>query len=103
MEHHPTPAITEVLRAKRDDILRLAEQHGASNVRVFGSVVRNEATDTSDVDFLVTWDYARISSWGGVGLNLALAELLGREVDVVGDDELHWFIRDRVLAEAVPL
>jgi hypothetical protein len=51
----------------------------------------------------VKWDYERISSWGGVGLSLDLEELLGRKVDVVSEDGLHWYIRDRVLAEAVPL
>jgi hypothetical protein len=98
----PSP-IADLLATHRDEILRLAEQHGASHVRVFGSVVRGEATSESDIDFLVTWNYGRLSPWGGVGLNLDLAELLGRKVDVVGDDELHWYIRDRVLAEAVPL
>ncbi|NJP06139.1 MAG: nucleotidyltransferase family protein [Chloroflexaceae bacterium] len=98
----PSPP-ADLLVAHRDEILRLAEQHGALNVRVFGSVVRGEATAESDVDFLVTWNYGSLSSWVGVGLHLDLAELLGRKVDVVGDDELHWYIRDRVLAEAVPL
>jgi hypothetical protein len=98
----PSP-LADLLAAHRDEILRLAEQHGASNVRVFGSVVRGEATDESDIDLLVTWHYERISSWGGVGLSLDLEEMLGRKVDVVSDDGLHWYIRDRVLNEAVPL
>ena len=40
------------LRAKRDDILRLAEARGVYNVRVFGSVVRGDANADSDVDLL---------------------------------------------------
>jgi hypothetical protein len=98
----PSP-VADLLTVKRDEILRLAAHHGASNVRVFGSVVRGEATSKSDIDLLVKWDYERISSWGGVGLSLDLEELLGRKVDVVSEDGLHWYIRDRVLAEAVPL
>jgi hypothetical protein len=98
----PSP-VADLLTVKRDEILRLAAHHGASNVRVFGSVVRGQATDESDIDLLVKWDYERISSWGGVGLSLDLEELLGRKVDVVSEDGLHWYIRDRVLAEAVPL
>lgn len=50
------------LRKRRDDILALAKQHGASHVRVFGSVARGDATHQSDVDFLVRWDYTRVSS-----------------------------------------
>lgn len=88
---------------KREEILRLAEKHGAQNVRVFGSVVRGEETPESDVDFLVEWDLNRISAWGGVGLDLELASLLGREVDVVSVQDLHWAIREQVLKEAVPL
>jgi hypothetical protein len=95
--------IAEVLADHREEILRLAEKHGAYNVRVFGSVVRGEATETSDGDFLVVWDYQRISSWGGIGFNLEVEALLGRKVDVVTESTLHWRIRDKVLAEAVPL
>lgn len=43
----------EELRTRRAEILRLAAEHGASNVRVFGSVARGEADVMSDVDFLV--------------------------------------------------
>ncbi|MBI4481444.1 MAG: nucleotidyltransferase domain-containing protein [Acidobacteria bacterium] len=44
--------IDELLKAKREEILRLAAEHGARNVRLFGSVVRGEAKPNSDVDFL---------------------------------------------------
>jgi len=40
-------------RERRAEILKLAEQRGARNLRVFGSVARGEATDTSDLDLLV--------------------------------------------------
>ncbi len=95
--------ITDILEAQRDNILRLAEKHGAYNVRVFGSVARGEATETSDVDFLVEWDYKRMSSWGGMGLHFELEELLGREVDIVTEKTLHQRIKQHVLDEAIPL
>src|SRR5438105_4660327 len=47
-----TKAIDELLHAKREDILRTAGKHGASNVRIFGSVVRGEADGESDIDLL---------------------------------------------------
>jgi predicted nucleotidyltransferase len=95
--------IAEIIGDKRDEILRLAHKHGATNVRVFGSVARGEAGPESDLDLLVDWVYSRLSAWGGVGFELEVEELLGREVDVASESSLHWYIRDRVLQEAVAL
>lgn len=95
--------IEEILRAKRDTILQLAEKHGATNVRVFGSVARGEAREDSDVDFLVDWDYERVSSWGGAELFEALETLLGRSVDIATENQLRPRMRERILKESVPL
>jgi hypothetical protein len=92
-----------MLRDVRDRILELAARHGAMNVRVFGSVARGTATPDSDIDFLVDWDYQRLTAWGSAGLWDELAALLGHPVDIASADELHWYVRDRVLREAVPL
>ncbi len=80
------PPSLEVLRARRAEILQLAEQHGASNVRVFGSVARGEATTDSDIDLLVS---ARdgVTMFDLVGLWLDLQDLLGRNVSLVTDDD----------------
>ncbi len=94
--------IEELLRSKREEILRIAERHGASQVRVFGSVARGEARLDSDVDFLVKAG-AHTSPWFPAGLILDLEELLGRKVDVLTEGALHWYLRDRILTEAVPL
>lgn len=91
------------LRARRDAILALAEQHGASNVRVFGSVARGEATHDSDVDFLVDWDIQRMTAWGSAALFLELEKLLGHRVDIASESELPPRIRERALRENVPL
>ncbi|MBC6937264.1 MAG: hypothetical protein DWB42_15690 [Chloroflexi bacterium] len=91
------------LRKKRHEILALAEKHGAGNVRVFGSVARGEAGTDSDVDFLIDIvDWSRFE-WGGGGLLMDLQDLLGCEVDLLTEKAIHWYIRDRVLQEAVPL
>jgi predicted nucleotidyltransferase len=47
------------LARMREEILTLAARHGASNVRVFGSVARGDADDASDVDFLVDVEEGR--------------------------------------------
>lgn len=94
--------IDELLKAKREEILQVARQRGAFNVRVFGSVGRGEAGPESDVDFLVELEPDR-SLFDLGGLLMDLQELLDRKVDVVTEQGLHWYIRDRVLAEAQPL
>ncbi|GAB4517052.1 MAG: nucleotidyltransferase domain-containing protein [Anaerolineae bacterium] len=91
------------LRAYRDEIIALAARYGASNIRVFGSVARGEATKDSDIDLLVEQDWSRLSGWGGMALIVALEDLLGRRVDVATLEELKPRIRERVLREAVPL
>jgi predicted nucleotidyltransferase len=72
----------EELRRRRAEILRLAASHGASNVRVFGSVARGEARTTSDVDFLVDFEPGR-SVLDLSELILDLEEALGCDVDVI--------------------
>jgi len=95
-------AIIEMLKNKRGEILQVAARHGASNVRVFGSVARGESDEKSDLDLLVTMEPGR-SLLDHAALWLELRELLGCEVDVVSEKGLRPRIRDRVLKEAVPL
>ena len=95
------PTMTDI-RGRREEILRLAAAHGAHNVRVFGSVVRGDAAEGSDVDVLVKLDDDR-SLLDHVALRQDLEDLLGSEVDVVTEGSLHRLLRDRILAEAVPL
>jgi predicted nucleotidyltransferase len=92
----------EVLKAKREEILRIAARHGARNVRVFGSVARGEADAESDVDVLVDMESGRSLLDMG-GLLMDLQDLLGCRVDVVTERGLRERIRERVLQEAIPL
>jgi predicted nucleotidyltransferase len=95
-------SIEETIKAKRDDIRRIAAQHGASNVRLFGSVARGEARPESDVDLLVDVT-AQTSSWFPAGLIIDLERLLGRRVEVVTEKALNKHLREKVLREAIPL
>jgi predicted nucleotidyltransferase len=94
--------INDLLKSKRHEILAIAARHGARNVRVFGSVARGEAGPESDLDILVEMEPGT-SLMDHIALMQDLEDLLGRKVDVVSDKALHWYIRDRVLAEATPL
>jgi len=94
--------IAKLLQEKRQQILDIATKHGAHNVRVFGSVVRNEADDKSDIDLLVYLEPKRsLVDW--LQLMDELETLLGRPVDVVEEDALKGRMRKRVLDEAVAL
>jgi hypothetical protein len=92
----------ELIRQKREAILRLASRRGARNVRVFGSVARGDDREDSDVDFLVEMEPGRSLLDLG-GLLMDLQDLLGCRVDVVTENGLRPRIRERVLKEAVPL
>ena len=96
---HPS---LERLRAQRHEILRLADAHGARNIRVFGSIVRGEADENSDVDFLVELEPGRSLLDLG-GLLMDLQELLHCDVDVVTVKGLRERIRPRVLREAISI
>jgi predicted nucleotidyltransferase len=95
---NPQPLPAESLALIR----QIAVRHGVRDVRVFGSYARGEQRPGSDLDLLIHLDKDR-----GYSDLLAFCEeaekALGRRVDVVTDDGLSPFIRDQVLAEAVPL
>ncbi len=94
--------LDQLRSARRDEILRLANQRGARDVRVFGSVARGEANESSDLDLLVAWESGR-SLLDHAGLVQDLQELLGVKVHVGTEKSQHWYVRDRILREATPL
>jgi len=91
----------ETLRQFQDQIQTIADQYGVSNIRVFGSVVRGEANNDSDIDLLVDFEPS-------IGIEIGrfimdLQDLLGCRVDVAEESWLHHRIRDQALSEALPL
>ncbi len=95
-------SIEQLLEGKREEIRRIAEKHGAKNVRILGSTSRGDARPDSDVDLLVDTG-PETSSWFPAGLVLDLEEALGRRVEVVTEKGLDPLLKDRVLREAIPL
>lgn len=94
--------IPEIIADKKDQILALAAKHGASNVRVFGSVANGTADQNSDIDFLVDMEKGRSLLDVG-GLLMDLQGLFRRKVDVVTTSGLRERIRETVLKQAVEL
>jgi hypothetical protein len=90
------------LQAYREAIIALAQEHGASNVRIFGSVARGEATADSDIDFLVTF-HEQVSLLDRAGLWLDLQDLLQCAVDLVDDRAIKPRLREAILEDAVHL
>jgi len=80
----------------------LGEAHGIRNIRVFGSFARGEARPESDLDLLVEYVPGQ-SGFAFVRFCREVEQLLGRKVDVATERSLHPLIRDKVLAQAVPL
>lgn len=85
----------------REDISRIASEHGAGNVRVFGSAGRGEA-GAHDLDLLVEMADDR-NLFDLIALSQELEDALGVDVDVVSDGGLSPYLRERILSEAVPL
>lgn len=76
------------------------QERGVKNLAVFGSVVRGESTDKSDVDILVEFDRS-IGLFDFVRLKYRLEEWMGCKVDLVTRDALHPALREHILKEAV--
>ena len=95
--------IAQVVRDKREEILRIAASHGAHNVRIFGSVARGEEGPDSDVDFLVTFENDDSGPWMCklTELENELSVLLQRDVDVVHrhgiEQSNNWIRREAIL------
>jgi uncharacterized protein len=94
--------LASLLRKHRKRILELAKQHGVEKVRLFGSVVRGEDTETSDIDFLIELAPGR-SLLDRIAFIQDMEDLLGRKVDAVTLPGIHETFRDHILAEAAPL
>ncbi len=95
-------ALPPLLLEHRDELLALAKRRGLHNVRVFGSMVRGDYHDGSDVDLLVDAPPGT-SALALCGLSIDAEQLLARPVDVVTEQCLYPSIRVWAIREAIPL
>jgi predicted nucleotidyltransferase len=87
---------------RRDEIIALGRRYGATDIRIFGSVARGDATENSDLDVLVRLESDRSLLDQG-GLLMDLRELLGVKVDVIDEGALSGRFAQVVQREAIPL
>ncbi|MFN9623472.1 MAG: nucleotidyltransferase family protein, partial [Cyanobacteriota bacterium] len=84
------------------DVLAVARRHGASNLRIYGSIVKGQEHNGSDLDLLVDLS-ADQTLLGLIRLRQELEDLLGCPVDVTEAETLHPLIRTEILAQSRPL
>ena len=92
----------ETLRTRKQEIERLASLHGVHNIRVFGSVAREEDTAESDIDLLIDMEESS-SLLDLVGFQQELEVMLNRPADVLTENGINPYLRDSILGEAVAL
>jgi len=83
-------------------ILPILKKYGVTRAGIFGSVVRGEAREESDIDILVEIE-SRMSLLDFVGLKLELEEALGKPVDLGEYSEIKPIIKEQILEEEVPI
>ena len=79
-------------------LIEVLKKHGVKKAALFGSIVRGEATEESDIDLLIEFG-GRKSLLDLAGLKLELQELLRRRVDVLTYKSLHPLLKERILSE----
>ena len=94
--------MNKLIEQNRKKIQALARNRGITNVRLFGSMARDDATAESDVDLLVELGEGLSGLALGGFLN-DVSDVLKRRVDVVTEGALNPLIREKVINEAIPL
>ncbi|MDP1610066.1 MAG: nucleotidyltransferase family protein [Sulfuritalea sp.] len=93
---------SEAIRKHKDLVSRIVARHHAANPRIFGSVLRGDDTEHSDLDLLVDAT-EKTTLFDIVAIERELREVLGVKVDVQTPESLSKRFRDAVLGEAAPL
>ena len=90
------------ISTKRKEIMQLASQYGVVSIKLFGSVSKNEHNSESDIDFLVEFEENR-TLFDLISLKDELENLLGKSVDLVTKESIHWQLREQIINEAIEI
>jgi uncharacterized protein len=98
---HMTRTVDEITAVLQQHLPNLHQRYGVRNLWLFGSYVRAEQTENSDLDILVSFDNPRLSLIQFIQLELELSKLLGMKVDLVEREGLKPAIGQYVIEESV--
>ena len=94
--------LMQLVHQHREGIMRIAKEHGAKNIRLFGSAVREEDTDKSDIDFLITLQPG-YTYFDLVRMKRNLEKELKRPVDIVLDTAVKPMLKEEIFRTALPV
>ncbi len=92
--------MTKQIHIPKDEIAAFCRRHHIRRLTLFGSVLRDDFRDDSDVDVLVEFEPGHVPGWEIVSMEDELSQILSRKVDLHTPAELSRYFRDEVLAEA---
>ena len=93
---------SQVLPEHRDAIRRMVLESGMANPRLFGSVVRGDDTEASDLDLLVD-PSPQTSLLDIAKLQVRIEAVTGIKIDLLTPKALPGSFREKVLTEAIPV
>ena len=93
-------AVSDRLSVRRAELARFCRDHHIKKLAFFGSVLRDDFGEDSDIDVLVEFEAGKTPGFGFARIQIELSEMLGREVDLVTPSGLSPYMRDEVLALA---
>lgn len=94
--------LIDTLRQHREEIIVIARQHRADNIRLFGSAARGDERLDSDIDFLVDFQPGS-TLFDQIGLIEELSNKLGRKIDVISSRALNRHLAQKIKQEAIVL
>ena len=94
--------MSDQMQAVREKIIDILRRNDVKRASFFGSIVRGEMTEGSDVDILVEFE-GKKSLLDLAHLKNELEDTINRRVDVLTYKSLHPRLKDRILAEQVPI
>ena len=93
----------EITENKQEELTKLCEKFYVSKLSVFGSTLRGEAREDSDLDILVEFIPGHVPGFAFIDLQDKLTVIFGRKVDLRTTSELSKYFRDTVVKEAQPI
>jgi hypothetical protein len=94
--------MSDSMQAVSDKIVDILRRNDVKRASFFGSIIRGEMTDESDIDILVEFE-GKKSLLGISHLKNELEDAIDRRVDILTFKSLHPLLKDRILAEQVPI